>query len=365
MNRLVLIGNGFDLAHGLKTSYCDFITDYLSTIINEHLAKGITSYEDELIKMAYNQKDWYETQNIGHRLKYENFFQTYEYLVNNEIINVSYKSGFFELCCKKSHSLRWVDIEQEYFEALLRCKQKNGSFDFVEVEKLNEQLECIREKLREYLKKINKLWDEDKSLFMQKTLSVKGDPQNDLYVTEDGDVKLNKDILMLSFNYTNLVNSYRDALNEELRLSAFTSICIHGTLSGKDDMIFGFGDEFDKRFSEFEELNNNALFKHVKSFGYVKTEEYRKLLQFVNGEKFEVHVLGHSCGLSDRTLLREIFDNNNCKRVKLFYYQKTDGTTDLDEKRFDLYRHFSDKARFRRIVSHQVSIMPQCQLNLA
>ena len=28
MNRLVLIGNGFDLAHGLKTSYADFINWY-------------------------------------------------------------------------------------------------------------------------------------------------------------------------------------------------------------------------------------------------------------------------------------------------------------------------------------------------
>ena len=28
MNRLVLIGNGFDLAHGLKTSYKDFINWY-------------------------------------------------------------------------------------------------------------------------------------------------------------------------------------------------------------------------------------------------------------------------------------------------------------------------------------------------
>ena len=28
MNRLVLIGNGFDLAHGLKTSYADFIKWY-------------------------------------------------------------------------------------------------------------------------------------------------------------------------------------------------------------------------------------------------------------------------------------------------------------------------------------------------
>ncbi len=28
MNRLILIGNGFDLAHGLKTSYADFIDWY-------------------------------------------------------------------------------------------------------------------------------------------------------------------------------------------------------------------------------------------------------------------------------------------------------------------------------------------------
>ena len=28
MNRLVLIGNGFDLAHDLKTSYADFIDWY-------------------------------------------------------------------------------------------------------------------------------------------------------------------------------------------------------------------------------------------------------------------------------------------------------------------------------------------------
>ena len=29
MNRLIVIGNGFDLAHGMKTSYYDFITNYI------------------------------------------------------------------------------------------------------------------------------------------------------------------------------------------------------------------------------------------------------------------------------------------------------------------------------------------------
>ena len=33
MNRLVIIGNGFDIAHGLKTSYMDFINWYWDVII--------------------------------------------------------------------------------------------------------------------------------------------------------------------------------------------------------------------------------------------------------------------------------------------------------------------------------------------
>lgn len=32
MNRIIIIGNGFDLAHNLKTGYKDFINDYWATI---------------------------------------------------------------------------------------------------------------------------------------------------------------------------------------------------------------------------------------------------------------------------------------------------------------------------------------------
>lgn len=47
MNRIILIGNGFDLAHGLKTSYRDFIDDYWKTFIKEARNSGKQSYEDE------------------------------------------------------------------------------------------------------------------------------------------------------------------------------------------------------------------------------------------------------------------------------------------------------------------------------
>ena len=35
MNRLIIIGNGFDLAHGLPTSYKDFIDDFWKNIKNK------------------------------------------------------------------------------------------------------------------------------------------------------------------------------------------------------------------------------------------------------------------------------------------------------------------------------------------
>jgi len=51
MNRLVLIGNGFDLAHGLKTRYKDFITNYLRKALEQFLSGDM--YEDDLLELSY------------------------------------------------------------------------------------------------------------------------------------------------------------------------------------------------------------------------------------------------------------------------------------------------------------------------
>ena len=47
MNQLIIIGNGFDLAHGLKTSYNDFLIWYLQKIVNE-VQKAIV-YKDDCV----------------------------------------------------------------------------------------------------------------------------------------------------------------------------------------------------------------------------------------------------------------------------------------------------------------------------
>ena len=48
MNRLVIIGNGFDMAHGLKTSYMDFINWYWERRIDA-FAGNISKVSDDCL----------------------------------------------------------------------------------------------------------------------------------------------------------------------------------------------------------------------------------------------------------------------------------------------------------------------------
>ena len=46
MNRIILIGNGFDLAHKLPTSYKDFINSCWKKIMTEASKGRKSNYED-------------------------------------------------------------------------------------------------------------------------------------------------------------------------------------------------------------------------------------------------------------------------------------------------------------------------------
>lgn len=52
MNRIILIGNGFDLAHGLKTSYKDFIEDYWILILNP------SGFRQKMLKILVRTKPY-------------------------------------------------------------------------------------------------------------------------------------------------------------------------------------------------------------------------------------------------------------------------------------------------------------------
>lgn len=157
-----------------------------------------------------------------------------------------------------------------------------------------------------------------------------------------------KNLFFLNFNYTYTFERYYECCRKIIP-SEFDYI--HGYLGGgHGEPIFGFGDEFNKRYLEFEDQQNNELFKHIKSFEYLKNKNYYRLIRFLESDDYQVQIYGHSCGLSDRTMLNSIFENENCKSIKIFYYDRGDGTNDYTEKTYEISRHFRDKGIMRKKV---------------
>jgi hypothetical protein len=62
MNRLILLGNGFDLAHGRKTTYNDFMSWYLLRCFRQARDKG--RYADDLIHIV-NRRGYNLTSYFG------------------------------------------------------------------------------------------------------------------------------------------------------------------------------------------------------------------------------------------------------------------------------------------------------------
>ncbi|MDZ7778214.1 MAG: hypothetical protein U5L09_22640 [Bacteroidales bacterium] len=65
----------------------------------------------------------------------------------------------------------------------------------------------------------------------------------------------------------------------------------------KQPIIFGFGDEIDEKYKEIENLNDNQYLENIKSIKYLETDNYKRLLEYINSDSYQVLIMGHSCGI--------------------------------------------------------------------
>lgn len=339
MNRLILIGNGFDLAHGYKTSYSDFLENYLAQVLYQYIIKH--EYEDELIK--FNNSTIILNQPLDKLFSIEESF-TYINQVKERFPKViEFKSKFFEELFYQFNHQRWLDIENHYFSYLKRYSKASNN-DLKGINQLNNEFEFIKSKLVEYLKtatieirrgRVNHIAE----------LTTKPFEQEEFVYNLEND-KVPKHLYFLNFNYTNTIEYYTPYIPSNF---PFDINYIHGDINNSlNPIIFGYGDEHDSDYLEIQNKHIHELLKHIKSFQYSKTSNYHHLMRFIQGEPFQVYVLGHSLGLSDRTMLKEIFEHNNCKSIKLFYHKKSETENDFTEKVYELANHFTDKGLMRK-----------------
>jgi hypothetical protein len=357
MNRIIMIGNGFDLAHGIKTSYQYFILDYLKTCLIRCSESGDFSISgpDHYTISGYFKDDLVEVQL---KLKYSNInyvekikeFQTIKELIDFcKTYEFQFKHSFelLENTINEYCSLNWVNLEDKYFDLLVKYNdRKTKLFSVEKIRLINEKFEILKKLLNEYLKQQQSYYTNP---FNKKPLIdcfTEEILQHELVTIDLDKNEIPENLYFLNFNYTSTFEEYYKNCGEKIT-SDFNYI--HGNLHGVHGQpIFGFGDELDKRYLEFEDEKNNELFKHIKSFEYLKTKNYYLLTRFIESNDFQVHIYGHSCGISDRTMLNQIFEHDNCKSIKIFYHQKEDGTNDYTEKTYEISRHFKDKGMMRK-----------------
>lgn len=435
MNRIVLIGNGFDLAHGLPTRYEDFINDYwegfLMSCAKQDIHNTSGSYKKDSISINITDRDRLlsdflpsanqfsdipnkkpiEFTQLRQKIDEYNKGKTVGYEIKLRIENIFLLHLLRDI--DKKINKTWIDIENEYYKYLC-CQFFNnsntGKYDAYlgKTINLNDDFQQIKESLNKYLsnliiknevqkskriwdiiysgiylkdfttkgqeslasdefgkikREMNETWDE-----FQESISKKARPLLDLYKNYDDQLlkdvilydlqnedkakqyfELNlKSILFLNFNYTNTESHYsnNDDFNSEV-------IHIHGEINNpNNEIIFGYGDELEENYSKLENLQDNAYLENIKSIQYQETDNYKKMLNFINSDKYQVIILGHSCGNSDRTLLNTLFEHENCVSIKPYYYQYKDEKTGETKDNYsdivrNISRSFKDKKSMR------------------
>ncbi|WP_396159323.1 AbiH family protein [Flavobacterium sp.] len=409
MNRIILIGNGFDLAHGINTSYNHFINDYWENTIKEiHKSEINTEFENDEIFINVVPTQWLPG------FEFDKLIGSLEYIKSKLV----FKNKFLEIITSKKQEQNWVDIENEYYSLLKKSfKEKNCDY---KINALNEDFNKVQKLLKVYLKKVEEKFNEDfgKDInsarirsnighkiysdfklkdFTETSINKKAELeysklQNDINGLKNNQIDMNElneenrrlisrigdkepikeirkllisdsapnyfvlqpeELLFLNFNYTftekiytnhNEFESYHP--NKELRKKY---IHIHGTTDkyDKNDVIFGFGDEIDEDYKSIENLNDNIYLENIKSIKYLETDNYKQLLEFLNSGDYQIFIFGHSCGISDRTLLSTLFEHKHCASIKPFYHKRDDGTDNYSDIIRNISRNFNNKSNMR------------------
>lgn len=114
----------------------------------------------------------------------------------------------------------------------------------------------------------------------------------------------------------------------------------------------------DDDYRNIENLQDNEFLENIKSMRYFETGNYRAMLDFIESQPYQIFIMGHSCGNSDRTLLHKLFEHRNCFSIKAFYHQRKDGTDDYSNLIRNISRNFNDKSEMRDIVVNKTLSSP-------
>lgn len=288
---ILLIGNGFDLAHGLPTKYTDFL---------------------EWVKLQWKL---YDVTGV---------LEIFDYVIQNKWI-----SYFFEV---NSLYDNWVDFEREIGNIIksIDYDMLNGFCDY----DINNHVNVLSNAFlkKEFLK--------DEEITFKKIRDVLYDDLKklcrafEIYLLEDVErievEKISPDIeeinpdKVLSFNYT---NTYEKLYGENINIEydyIHGKANINNTIE-TNNMILGINEYLTKK--KRNKYIDFIAFKKFYQRIYKETGcKYKEWVEEVRKNKEKQHslyIFGHSLDVTDKDILRDFILNDNVTTT-IYYFSKDD-----------------------------------------
>lgn len=319
MNILV-IGNGFDLAHGLQTTYKDFLNfcnrgTELDTIINgENEYSKCRKTNLWLNHFTTKQNELGETwidleREIYNVISQQNLqglsYPCYLFLTiknfNFEAINaiISETHNYFEV---NNRGYMILDDYQAYIS------NEKGFIHFL-YDQLREFTQLFEKYLREEV--LNNL---AKSKFQ---LNLRN---------QDDKTRMT----VLSFNYTDTCErlyEFQPPLHSHIK-----SVYVHGKVNSNSDfcnLVLGTHSFEIKRNENLVSMlptEYNVFKKHNQRHKYNTIDAYQNFLDTLNNPKVcdspVFHVIGHSLDETDHKILKHVFLANKNAKIKIYYHNE-------------------------------------------
>lgn len=366
MKQLIVIGNGFDIHCGLKSSYSDFFVDRFETLFctDKENTKQIEELEDDLD--GRRRKILSFISKIRGQLNFSSndnndcdYFKRYKKKFFSEKRDITRWDLFFlfaDACVDKSvNKYEWQDVESLIFDVISIALNANDAYKMNYAENVSiglcedkgiklfsklvydlsftgrDTTEEIAAELLKELKKFENIFAEyitnqidlnqtnsgyiDNAIMLYKLISKYNLSSN--FESDKVDV--------LSFNYS-LDDRFKDILDKETddnRLETWSNI--HGIAHGEETPYYPapiFGIDSHGIISQNGKLDLRVSF--TKAYRVIENEinEIRSSSGYAGEDLITIY--GHSLGVADYSYFEAIFDENNlyysdCK-IEYYYY---------------------------------------------
>ena len=349
MTDLLIVGNGFDLYHGLPTRYTDFLKfiSYWSIFWDNYNGEAKAQVCTPFRVKLSEQNEIIE-ESMRDFASHQGYYK-YEHL---EFINSHIDNLWIQYFLKKQlYSVNWIDFEGEIYNVLKLVEEYYSEF-IPEMRKRNDApIKYIPGDMSTVINIFKKNCPEEYIDFTQGIIS-----RSD---TEKDKLKNNKEMLLstmkrelddlikcldyylLDFVSNIKVEQYSEQIKElsYINLLNFNYTYTYASVYGKnslrehhrihgdcleEDMVLGIPDEsfpstldyiyFQKYFQRIQKRTGN----YYKSW-ITEPNAREKSLEDV---PINVFIMGHSLADSDKGILKEIFMNDFVCKITIFYHSQ-------------------------------------------